>query len=110
MRLVIERSQSMSRRTARWQQAIAAAHTIVDRLEPDDTLSIISYAGEARFEVQPRPMRSHYGVHEALDALQPTGETGDPSDAGRLVHESWPRRRNDDDIGLVVMISASDDA
>lgn len=71
--LVIDQSGSM----AGWKlaTALAAAHRVVDRLGPDDLLSIVSFHSEPRVLRPPRPVRDRQELHRLVDAIAVEGGT-----------------------------------
>ncbi len=102
VRLVLDRSGSMS--GEKWQNAVAAAHAIVDRLAPDDRLGVVSYADEARLDLRPARLGNRRAAHAAIDSLRPGGSTN-IGEALDVVGRHAPRRQAPSDVGLVLLVS-----
>lgn len=103
VRLVLDRSGSMNEE-GKWQNAVAAAHALVDRLEPGDTFGLISYADEASLDVTPAPHRNRRAIHRTIDRIRPGGGTNIGA-ALDLASQYRPRRLQPTDVGLVVLLS-----
>lgn len=73
--LVIDRSGSMG--GGRLEQAKAAAHLLVDRLNPDDRLGVVSYSDNVTVDLAPVPVTAENAarLHKAIDAIQLGGQT-----------------------------------
>ena len=53
----------------------SAFRLLVDSLDPEDTVSIVTYAGEAGTVLEPTPVSDKRKVLEAMDNLRPGGST-----------------------------------
>ncbi len=102
IRLVLDRSGSM--RGEKWGQAIAAAHALVDKLEPGDTFGLISYSDEASLDHAPRRVGNGRSAHASIDQLQAGGGTNIGA-ALELAARNAPRARAAQTVGLVVLVS-----
>ena len=102
IRLVLDRSGSM--RGEKWQQAIAAAHALIDQLEPNDRFGLITYSDDARVDHAPRPVGNRQAAHANLNRLVPGGGTN-ISAALELADEHAPRARSNQTVGLTILIS-----
>lgn len=102
VRLVLDRSGSMH--GEKWTNAIAAAHQLIDRLQPGDTFGLVSYADDASLDLAPARMSDRRAAHAAVDRLTPGGGTNIEA-ALRMVDAHAPRRRAMNDVLLVVLVS-----
>ncbi len=102
VRLVLDRSGSMN--GEKWQNAIAAAHQLVDRLQAGDTFGLISYSDDARLDLAPSRVGNRSAAHAAIDRLVPGGGTNIES-ALRMAAANAPHRREVNDVLLVVLVS-----
>ena len=102
VRLVLDRSGSMS--GEKWTQAIAAAHGVVEALEPGDTFGLISYSDDATVDFGPAPLGDRRAAHAAIDRLLPGGGTNIGA-ALELAEETAPRARAGEGVGLVMLVS-----
>ncbi len=103
VRLVLDRSGSM-REQGKWQHAVAAAHALVDRLEPGDTFGLVSYSDTASLDVAPTRVGDARAVHRAIDRMRPGGGTNIEA-ALALARGHRPVRTSPTDVGLVVLLS-----
>ena len=53
----------------------SAFRMLVGKLEPEDTVSIVTYAGEAGTVLEPTPVSERRTILDAMDQLQPGGST-----------------------------------
>jgi len=102
VRLVLDRSGSMN--GEKWEQAIAAAHQIIDRLQPSDTFGLVSYSNEASLDLSPARLGDRRAAHAAVSGLVPGGGTNIEA-ALRMAAAHAPRRRAMNDVLLVVLVS-----
>lgn len=102
VRLVLDRSGSMS--GEKWEHAIAAAHQLIDRLQPGDTFGLVSYASEATLDLAPARVGDRRAAHDAVARLVTGGGTN-IEEALRLAAAHAPRRRAMNDVLLVVLVS-----
>jgi len=102
IRLVLDRSGSMA--GAKWDDAIRAAHALVDRLEPGDRFGLVSYADDASLDLPPGRVGDRRAAHEAIARLVPGGATNLEA-ALRLARDHAPRRERATDVPLVVLVS-----
>src|SRR5690606_35582139 len=102
VRLVLDRSGSMN--GDKWENAIAAAHQLVDRLRPNDTFGLISYSDDARLDLPPSRVGDGRAAHAAIDRLEPGGSTNIEA-AQRMAAANAPRRREMNDVLLTVLVS-----
>ncbi len=102
VRLVLDRSGSM--RGEKWQQAIAAAHALIDKLEPNDRFGLITYSDDARLDHAPRAVGNGRAAHANLNRLVPGGGTN-ISAALEMADEHAPRARSNQTVGLTILIS-----
>jgi len=72
--LVLDKSGSMAD-SGKIHYLIQAAHMFVDRLGPDDILSIVAYDDRVRVPVGARKVRDPEIFHRAIDGLYPGGRT-----------------------------------
>ena len=103
LRLVIDRSGSMQQE-GKWQNAVTAAHALVDRLQPADTFGLISYSDDATLELAPAAVRDRRAIHRAIDRMAPGGGTNIGA-ALALARRHQPTRRAPSDVGLVILLS-----
>jgi Ca-activated chloride channel homolog len=71
--VVLDRSGSMS--GWKFSSAIAALHELINRLGPNDRLSIVTFDHEATLVVSSRPVTNRSAFHEAVDRLEVRGST-----------------------------------
>ncbi|MCA9608973.1 MAG: VWA domain-containing protein, partial [Myxococcales bacterium] len=102
VRLVLDRSGSMY--GEKWDQAIAAAHQLVDRLEAGDTFGLVSYSDDATVDLPPARVGDHRAAHAAIDRLNPGGGTNIEA-ALQAAQQVAPRRREMNDVLLTVLVS-----
>lgn len=102
VRLVLDRSGSME--GEKWQQAIAAAHALVDKLSAGDTFGLVTYATDATVDFGPAKVGDRKAAHAAISGLIAVGSTniGAALDA---VKANPPVRRSPSDVALVVVVS-----
>jgi Ca-activated chloride channel family protein len=103
LRLVVDRSGSMQDE-GKWQNAIAAAHALVSRLERGDTFGLISYAENASLDFAPATVGNGQAIHRAIDALRPGGGTN-IGDALEVARQNAPQRRGPSDVAMVILLS-----
>lgn len=102
VRLVLDRSGSMT--GDKWNNAIAAAHQLIDRLQPGDTFGLVSYADDAALDLAPARVGDRRAAHAAVRRLVPGGGTNIEA-ALRMAAAHSPRRRAMNDVLLVVLVS-----
>jgi Mg-chelatase subunit ChlD len=102
VRLVLDRSGSMND-GSKWEHAKAAAHALVDRLEPNDHFALVSYSDDARLDIPARRVGNGVSAHSTINTIQPGGGTN--IEAGLLMAASNPPRRGARDLGMVILIS-----
>lgn len=102
VRLVLDRSGSMH--GDKWDHAVAAAHQLVDRLQPGDTFGLISYSDDATVDLPPARVGDGQPAHQAIRRLSPGGGTNIEA-ALRAADRVAPRRRQMNDVLLVVLVS-----
>ncbi|MEM9070929.1 MAG: VWA domain-containing protein [Myxococcota bacterium] len=102
VRLLLDRSGSM--RGEKWNQAIAAAHGLVDKLRPTDTFALISYSDEANIDYAPARVGNAQRAHAAINSLEVGGGTNIGA-ALELAERHAPRARASQTVGLVVLVS-----
>lgn len=102
VRLVLDRSGSMY--GEKWDQAIAAAHQLVDRLEAGDTFGLVSYSDDATVDLAPARVGDRRAAHRAIDGLRMGGGTNIEA-ALRAAERVAPARREMNDVLLVVLVS-----
>ncbi len=102
VRLVLDRSGSMTDND-KWQNAIGAAHQLVDHLSPNDTFGLITYSDEATIDVNPMRVGNRRAIHRVIDQVVPGGGTNIGS-ALDMVERHRPRARGRD-VGLVILLS-----
>lgn len=102
VRLVFDRSGSMM--GDKWQNAIAAAHQLIDRLQPSDTFGLVSYSDEATIDLRPARLGNRRAAHAAIRALVPGGGTNIEA-ALNAAESIAPRRRGMSDVLLTVLVS-----
>jgi Ca-activated chloride channel homolog len=71
--LVIDVSGSMEGRNMEMVQS--AMHTLVDSLESDDEVGIVTYSDDADLELGMTPISEESAVRDAIDELEPAGAT-----------------------------------
>lgn len=104
--LVVDRSGSMDirERLGLVQSSLAL---LADRLDPDDTVSVVSFDDEARPILEPTPVRNTAAIVEAIEELRPGGSTN--LEAGlRLGYEQARDAASSGDpdaVNLVVLAS-----
>lgn len=72
--LVLDKSGSMAD-AGKIRYVIQAAHMLVNRLGPEDVLSIVTYDHRVRVAVSSRKVRDREKFHRAIDRLYPDGRT-----------------------------------
>lgn len=87
--------------------AVQALHMLVDELEPEDTVSLVVYAGAAGAVLEPTEARNARRIHEALDRLHAGGSTA--GGAGLELAYSLARRNFDEDAVNRVMLLTDGD-
>ncbi len=102
IRLVLDRSGSMI--GEKWDNAIRAAHALVDRLEANDTFGLISYSDDAALDLRPARVGDRRAAHAAIDRLAPGGATNIEA-ALRMAAANAPEHRRPTDVALVLVIS-----
>lgn len=103
VRLLLDRSTSMED-GEKWQQAIATAHAIVNKLGARDTFGLVSYAGDATLDFKGASMRDRSAAHAAIDRLFMAGGTNIGA-ALETVKQDLPKRASPSDIALLILIS-----
>lgn len=101
--LVVDRSGSMDirERLGLVQSSLAL---LADRLDDDDTVSVVSFEDEARPILEPTPIRDTDAIVEAIEALKPGGSTN--LEAGlRLGYEQAREAFDPEAVNLVVLAS-----
>lgn len=71
--LVLDRSGSMS--GERIEAARLAAARVVDRLHPDDVVSVVAFDDQVQTVVPPRPRQQPHGLAAAIQAIDVNGST-----------------------------------
>jgi Ca-activated chloride channel family protein len=102
IRLVLDRSGSMV--GEKWDNAIRAAHALVDRLEPGDTFGLISYSDDASLDLAPTRVGDRRAAHAAVSRLAPGGATNIEA-ALRMATLHAPEHRRPTDVALVLLVS-----
>ena len=74
--------------------AVQAMHMLVDELHPDDTVSIVVYAGAAGAVLEPTRARNARRIHEALDRLRAGGSTAGGAKASIMCTPINPATNN----------------
>jgi Ca-activated chloride channel homolog len=87
--------------------AVQAMHMLVDELEPEDTVSIVVYAGAAGAVLEPTQARDSRRIHEALDRLSAGGSTA--GGAGLALAYDFARQNFDEDAVNRVMLLTDGD-
>lgn len=87
--------------------AVQAMHMLVDELEPEDTVSLVVYAGAAGAVLEPTEARHARRIHEALDRLHAGGSTA--GGAGLELAYSLARENFDEDAVNRVMLLTDGD-
>ena len=101
--LVVDRSGSMDirERLGLVQSSLAL---LADRLNPDDTVSVVSFEDKARPILQPTPVSDTDAIVEAIEELKPGGSTN--LEAGlRLGYEQARAAFDPKAVNLVVLAS-----
>lgn len=101
--LVVDRSGSMDirERLGLVQSSLAL---LADRLNPDDTVSVVSFEDRARPLLPPTPVRDTDAILDAIDELKPGGSTN--LEAGlRLGYEQAREAFDPEAVNLVVLAS-----
>lgn len=102
IRLVLDRSGSMI--GEKWDNAIRAAHALVDRLEASDTFGLVSYSDDASIDLSPARVGDRRAAHAAIDRLAPGGATNIEA-ALRVASTIAPRHEHATDVALVLLVS-----
>ncbi len=87
--------------------AVQAMHMLVDELEPEDTVSIVVYAGAAGAVLEPTRARDSRRIHEALDRLSAGGSTA--GGAGLALAYDFARQNFDENAVNRVMLLTDGD-
>ncbi|MED5549532.1 MAG: VWA domain-containing protein [Pseudomonadota bacterium] len=87
--------------------AVQAMHMLVDELEPEDTVSLVVYAGAAGAVLEPTQARNARRIHAALDRLHAGGSTA--GGAGLELAYSLARENFDEDAVNRVMLLTDGD-
>jgi Ca-activated chloride channel family protein len=101
--LVVDRSGSMDirERLGLVQSSLAL---LADRLDPDDTVSVVSFEDRARPILEPTPVRDTDAIIDAIEELEPGGSTN--LAAGLRLGYAQARETFDRDaVNLVVLAS-----
>ena len=101
--LVVDRSGSMDirERLGLVQSSLAL---LADRLDPDDTVSVVSFEDKARPLLPPTPVRDTDAILDAIEELKPGGSTN--LEAGlRLGYEQAREAFDPEAVNLVVLAS-----
>lgn len=80
---------------------------LVDKLQPDDTLGIVVYAGSDGVVLEPTPVREKSAILEALDKLESGGSTNGQAGIERA-YELAQRAFRSDGVNRVVLCSDGD--
>ena len=72
--LVLDKSGSMADE-GKIRYVLRAAHMLVNRLSPDDILSIVTYDNRVRVPISARKVKNRKKFHQAIDGLYPGGRT-----------------------------------
>lgn len=102
VRLVLDKSGSMM--GDKWSEATAAAHALVDRLQPGDTFGLISFSDDASVDFKARKVGDRKAAHAAIDAVIPGGSTNIGA-ALDLVLKDPPKRAAAGDLLMVMLVS-----
>jgi Ca-activated chloride channel family protein len=101
--LVVDRSGSMDIRE-RLGLVQASLALLADRLDPDDTVSVVSFEDKARPILEPTPVGDTEAILDAVEALTPGGSTN--LEAGlRLGYEQAREAFDPEAVNLVVLAS-----
>ena len=87
--------------------AVQAMHMLVDELDPDDTISLVVYAGAAGAVLPPTQVRHSRRIHQALDRLRAGGSTA--GGAGLALAYDFAERNFDEDAVNRVMLLTDGD-
>ena len=80
---------------------------LLSTLHPDDTVSIVTYAGHAGTALRPTKVRNIHRIHRALDRLQSRGSTAGAAgiqQAYQLAEENY----DDDSVNRVILATDGD--
>jgi len=87
--------------------AVQAMHMLVDELEPDDTVSIVVYAGAAGAVLEPTEARDARRIHQALDRLSAGGSTAGGAGLA-LAYDLAERNFDADAVNRVMLLTDGD--
>ncbi len=87
--------------------AVQAMHMLVDELHPDDTVSIVVYAGAAGAVLEPTRARNARRIHEALDRLRAGGSTAGGAGLA-LAYDLAERNFDEDAVNRVMLLTDGD--
>jgi Ca-activated chloride channel family protein len=101
--LVVDRSGSMDIRE-RLGLVQASLALLANELDPDDTVSVVSFEDEARPILEPTPVRDRDAILKAIEELKPGGSTN--LEAGlRLGYEQARDAFDPEAVNMVVLAS-----
>ncbi|QVQ50780.1 von Willebrand factor type A domain-containing protein [Spiractinospora alimapuensis] len=99
---VIDRSGSMEGRNM--EMVRSALHTLVDGLDPEDEVGIVTYGDDATHELETTPASEETAIRSVIDDLRPDGSTY--TEAGlRAGYEVAAENQRDDGINRVILLS-----
>lgn len=87
--------------------AVQAMHMLVDELHPDDTVSIVVYAGAAGAVLEPTRARNARRIHEALDRLRAGGSTAGGAGLA-LAYDLAERNFDEGAVNRVMLLTDGD--
>lgn len=87
--------------------AVQAMHMLVDELHPDDTVSIVVYAGAAGAVLEPTQARNARRIHEALDRLRAGGSTAGGAGLA-LAYDLAERNFDEEAVNRVMLLTDGD--
>ncbi len=87
--------------------AIQAMHMLVDELDPEDTVSIVVYAGAAGAVLEPTEVRDARQIHRALDRLSAGGSTAGGAGLA-LAYDLAERNFDEDAVNRVMLLTDGD--
>lgn len=87
--------------------ALQAMHMLVDELHPDDTVSIVVYAGAAGAVLEPTRARHARRIHQALDRLRAGGSTAGGAGLA-LAYDLAERNFDEEAVNRVMLLTDGD--
>ena len=87
--------------------AVDAMHMLVDELDPDDTVSIVVYAGAAGAVLEPTEARHARRIHNALDRLSAGGSTAGGAGLA-LAYDLAERNFDPEAVNRVMLLTDGD--